>query len=90
MSSRVSAPGRQAFDNASIRRDFPILRRRVHDRPLVYLDNAATTQKPQVVLDRVTQYYTDENANVHRGVHWLSDQATNAFEEARATPSAAF
>ena len=73
------------MDNASIRRDFPILRRRVHGRPLVYLDNAATTQKPQVVIDRVTQYYTDENANVHRGVHWLSDRATNAFEEARAT-----
>ena len=87
MSSRSSAPGRRAaaLDNASIRRDFPILRQRVHGRPLVYLDNAATTQKPQVVIDRVTQYYAEENANVHRGVHWLSDRATNAFEEARAT-----
>jgi cysteine desulfurase/selenocysteine lyase len=86
MSNRLSAPrGRAAaLDSASIRRDFPILRQRVHGRPLVYLDNAATTQKPQVVIDRVTQYYTDENANVHRGVHWLSDRATNAFEEARA------
>ena len=86
MSSRLSAPGKRAaaLDSASIRRDFPILRQRVHGKPLVYLDNAATTQKPQVVIDRVTQYYTDENANVHRGVHWLSDRATSAFEEARA------
>jgi cysteine desulfurase/selenocysteine lyase len=86
MGSRLSVPdGRAAaLDDGSIRRDFPILRQSVHNRPLVYLDNAATTQKPQVVIDRVTQYYTDENANVHRGVHWLSDRATNAFEEARA------
>jgi cysteine desulfurase / selenocysteine lyase len=86
MGSRLSVPGRRAaaLDDGSIRRDFPILRQHVHGRPLVYLDNAATTQKPQVVIDRVTQYYTDENANVHRGVHWLSDRATNAFEEARA------
>ena len=86
MSSRLSGPGGRAaaLDNASIRRDFPILRQRVHGRPLVYLDNAATTQKPQVVIDRMTQYYTDENANVHRGVHWLSERATDAFEEARA------
>src|ERR1700738_1748669 len=86
MSSRVSVPGgrAEALDNASIRQDFPILRQRVHGRPLVYLDNAATTQKPQVVIDRVTQYYTEENANVHRGVHWLSVRATDALEEARA------
>jgi cysteine desulfurase/selenocysteine lyase len=86
MSSRLPVPdGRAApLDDASIRRDFPILQQRVHGRPLVYLDNAATTQKPQVVIDRVTQYYTEENANVHRGVHWLSDRATSAFEEARA------
>ena len=86
MGSRLSVPdGRAAaLDDGSIRGDFPILRQHVHNRPLVYLDNAATTQKPQVVIDRVTQYYTDENANVHRGVHWLSDRATNAFEEARA------
>jgi cysteine desulfurase/selenocysteine lyase len=86
MSHRLSAPGRgaAALDNTSIRRDFPILRQRVHGRPLVYLDNAATTHKPQVVIDRMTRYYTDENANVHRGVHWLSERATDAFEEARA------
>jgi cysteine desulfurase/selenocysteine lyase len=74
-----------ALDGAAIRRDFPLLRQRVFGKPLVYLDNAATTQKPQVVLDRLTQYYAEENANVHRGVHWLSERATNAFEEARAT-----
>jgi cysteine desulfurase/selenocysteine lyase len=86
VSNRLSAPGGRAaaLDNVSIRRDFPILQQRVHGRPLVYLDNAATTQKPQVVIDRMTQYYTDENANVHRGVHWLSERATDAFEEARA------
>ena len=72
-------------DAAAIRRDFPLLARRVHGKPLAYLDNAATTQKPQVVIDRVTQFYVEENANVHRGVHWLSERATGAFEEARAT-----
>ncbi len=87
MSSRSSLPaGRtEPLDGAAIRRDFPILQQRVHGKPLVYLDNAATTQKPQVVIDRLTQYYAEENANVHRGVHWLSDRATDAFEEARAT-----
>jgi cysteine desulfurase/selenocysteine lyase len=74
-----------ALDGAAIRRDFPLLRQRVYGKPLAYLDNAATTQKPQVVIDRLTQYYVEENANVHRGVHWLSERATNTFEEARAT-----
>jgi cysteine desulfurase / selenocysteine lyase len=73
-----------ALDAAAIRQDFPLLRRHVHGKPLAYLDNAATTQKPQVVLDRLTRYYVEENANVHRGLHWLSDRATSAFEEARA------
>ena len=72
------------FDAAAIRQDFPLLRRRVHGKPLVYLDSAATTQKPQVVIDRMTQYYAEENANVHRGVHWLSERATEAYEGARA------
>jgi cysteine desulfurase/selenocysteine lyase len=72
------------FDAAAIRQGFPLLRRRVHGKPLVYLDNAATTQKPQVVIDRMTQYYAEENANVHRGVHWLSERATEIYEEARA------
>jgi cysteine desulfurase/selenocysteine lyase len=69
--------------NASIRADFPILQRRVHGKPLVYLDNAATTQKPQVVIDRLSRYYEEENANIHRGVHALSVDATNAYDRAR-------
>ena len=74
-----------ALDPATIRPDFPILRQRVHGKPLVYLDNAATTQKPQSVLDRLVQYYAEENANVHRGVHTLSERATEAYERARET-----
>src|SRR3989442_381379 len=74
-----------ALDPATIRPDFPILRQRIHGRPLVYLDNAATTQKPQSVIDRLVQYYVEENANVHRGVHTLSERATEAYERARET-----
>jgi cysteine desulfurase / selenocysteine lyase len=82
MSSAVSA--RPALlDVTAIREEFPILRRRVHGRPLVYLDNAATTQKPQRVIDRLVRYYTAENANIHRGVHQLSIEATNAYDAAR-------
>jgi cysteine desulfurase/selenocysteine lyase len=66
-----------------VRADFPILARAVHGKPLVYLDNAATTQKPQAVLDALARYYTESNANVHRGVHQLSERATEAFEAAR-------
>ncbi len=66
------------------RDDFPVLRERVNGKPLVYLDNAATTQKPQVVIDAVSRYYTHDNANVHRGVHTLSQRATDAYEAARA------
>jgi len=71
------------FDVQRVRADFPILGRAVHGKPLVYLDNAATTQKPQAVLDALTRYYTEINANVHRGVHELSERATEAFEAAR-------
>jgi cysteine desulfurase/selenocysteine lyase len=71
------------FDVARIRADFPILKRTVRGKPLVYLDNAATTQKPQAVLDVLMSYYTDINANVHRGVHELSGLATDAYEGAR-------
>ena len=67
-----------------VRADFPILRTSAHGKPLVYLDNAATTQKPQVVLDALADYYAESNANVHRGVHYLSGRATDLFEEARA------
>jgi cysteine desulfurase/selenocysteine lyase len=73
------------LDVARIRRDFPILSRNVHGKRLVYLDNAATTQKPQAVIDRLVRYYTEENSNVHRGVHHLSEVATAAYESARTT-----
>ncbi len=72
-----------SFDVQRIRADFPILARTVRGKPLVYLDNAATTQKPQAVLDAITGYYTGLNANVHRGVHELSERATEAFDAAR-------
>jgi cysteine desulfurase/selenocysteine lyase len=82
MASVVSTH-RPALDVAAIRREFPILRQRIHGKPLVYLDNAATTQKPQIVLDALTRYYGEENANVHRGVHSLSGRATDSYEAAR-------
>lgn len=71
------------LDVARIREDFPILRQRIRGHPLVYLDNAATSQKPQVVIDAVTRFYTAENANIHRGVHYLSERASVAYDEAR-------
>lgn len=74
-----------AFDVAAIRQDFPILSQRVHGRPLVYLDNAATTQKPTAVLEAIQRYYTTDNANIHRGVHILSQRATDGYEQARHT-----
>jgi cysteine desulfurase/selenocysteine lyase len=72
-----------AFDVTAARRDFPILSLRVHGRPLVYLDNAATTQKPAAVLDAVRRYYETANSNVHRGVHYLSETATDLYEQSR-------
>ena len=72
------------FNVWRIREDFPILRQKVHGKPLVYLDNAATAQKPQVVIDTVNRYYSTENSNIHRGIHFLSEQATGAYEDARA------
>jgi cysteine desulfurase/selenocysteine lyase len=85
MAARRLAPERPpTFDVGRIRADFPALSQQVHDKPLVYLDNAATSQKPQVVIDAVTRYYAAENANVHRGIHYLSERATQAFEDARA------
>ena len=73
------------FDIQKIREDFPILSRMVYNKPLVYLDNAATTQKPLCVLDAIREEYLNVNANVHRGVHYLSQQATDLHEEARET-----
>ncbi len=74
---------RGAFDVERVRREFPILSRPVRGRPLVYLDSAATTQKPRAVIDAVTRYFEQENANVHRGVHFLSELATEAYEGSR-------
>ncbi len=71
------------FDINKIRQDFPILQQKIYGKPLVYLDNAATTQKPKVVIDTVSKYYYEENANIHRGVHYLSNKATESFENAR-------
>ncbi|GAL74056.1 cysteine desulfurase [Nonlabens ulvanivorans] len=71
------------LDIQKIRADFPILNREVNGRPLVYFDNAATSQKPQQVIDKIVEYYTLYNANIHRGVHALSQEATDLYEEAR-------
>ena len=73
------------YDIDTVRQDFPILAREVYGRPLVYLDNAATTQKPRAVVEAMVQEYYEVNANVHRGVHYLSQQATDLHEEARRT-----
>jgi cysteine desulfurase / selenocysteine lyase len=73
------------FDVNRIRADFPILARKIHGKPLVYLDNAATTQKPQPVIDAMIRYYTAENSNIHRGVHMLSELATENYEQSRVT-----
>jgi cysteine desulfurase / selenocysteine lyase len=73
------------YDLQKIRADFPILHQRVNDRPLVYLDNAATTQKPRLVIDAITRYYESGNANIHRGVHYLSQHATQEYEACRET-----
>jgi len=71
------------FDIKKVREDFPILKRKVNGKPLVYFDNAATSQKPQVMIDALVDYYSNYNANIHRGVHTLSQEATSAYEEAR-------
>ena len=73
------------YDVEAIRRDFPILSREVYGKPLVYLDNGASAQKPQAVIDRITKAYSSEYANVHRGLHFLSNAATDAYEAARET-----
>jgi cysteine desulfurase/selenocysteine lyase len=73
-----------SLDVRKVRDDFPILKQKVHGKPLVYLDNAATTQKPRAVLDALQRFYAADNANIHRGVHVLAERATRAYEEARA------
>jgi cysteine desulfurase/selenocysteine lyase len=90
MANTTSSPNgrdraeRAPLDVAAIRQDFPILHRRVHDKPLVYLDNAATSQKPRQVIQALVDYYEQTNANIHRGLHTLAEEATEAYEEARA------
>lgn len=74
---------KRKFDVEEVRKDFPILSRTVNGKPLVYLDNAATTQKPQAVIDALTHYYTYDNANIHRGLYFLSELATEQYESAR-------
>ena len=73
----------EAYDVQELRTQFPILQERVHGKPLVYLDNAATTQKPQSVLDALMHYYMHDNANIHRGVHTLAERATLGYEHSR-------
>ena len=80
---RSHEDARTKIDVHKVRTDFPILSRQVHGLPLVYLDNAATTQKPQTVIDSISHYYAFDNANIHRGVHLLSESATDAYEAAR-------
>ncbi|HZL78879.1 MAG TPA: aminotransferase class V-fold PLP-dependent enzyme, partial [Candidatus Limnocylindrales bacterium] len=72
-----------SLDWSALRKDFPILDQKVHGKPLVYFDNAATSQKPRAVIDALVHYYEHDNANVHRGIHELSNRATNSFEAAR-------
>jgi cysteine desulfurase/selenocysteine lyase len=80
---RTARKSTSAFDVRKIREDFPILRRKVNGKPLVYLDNAATAQKPRVVIDTLDRFYREDNSNVHRGVHFLSQLATEEYEKAR-------
>ncbi len=72
-----------AFDIKKIRNDFPILKQTIHGKPLIYFDNAATSQKPQIVIDTLKEYYEEYNSNIHRGVHFLSAKATDVYEFAR-------
>ena len=71
------------WDVEKIRKDFPVLSQTVNDRPLVYLDNSASSQVPQIVIDRGSKYLEEEHSNIHRGVHYLSQKATTAYEAAR-------
>ena len=84
MPTATLQPKQKAMDWSALRADFPVLDQEVHGRPLLYFDNAATTQKPRPVLEALRHYYEHDNANVHRGIHELSNRATAAFEAARA------
>src|SRR5881296_440642 len=80
----IPAPRKKPIDWESLRADFPILHQKIHGHPLIYFDNAATSQKPRLILDALRHYYERDNANVHRGIHELSNRATAAYEAARA------
>jgi cysteine desulfurase/selenocysteine lyase len=80
---KLSLPTAKTFDVENIRDDFPILKQKIGGKKLVYLDNAATSQKPKLVIDAMNRYYTEENSNIHRGVHYLSELATQSYEAAR-------
>ncbi len=83
MTIETETSTKRKFDIDEVRNDFPILKREINGKPLVYLDNAATSQKPQSVIDAIDHYYTFENANIHRGLHFLSELATESYERAR-------
>jgi cysteine desulfurase / selenocysteine lyase len=83
--SIAAKPASRIFDVERVRADFPILEQKIHGKPLVYLDNAATSQKPRAVIDAISRYYEGTNANIHRAVHHLSEQATEEYEAARQT-----
>jgi len=83
LSARERQGGERVFDAERVREDFPILRQKVHGKPLVYLDNAATSQKPVTVIEAEERFYREYNSNIHRGVHQLSERATKAYEDAR-------
>ena len=85
LSANPAADAAATYDVAAVRRDFPILSREVYGKPLVYLDNGASAQKPRAVIDAVTRGYSQEYANVHRGIHYLSNTATQRYEDARET-----
>ena len=80
----MNAAATRPYDVEAVRAQFPILTRQVHGKPLIYLDSTASSQKPHAVIDRLAAYYEHGNANVHRGVHTLSEEATAAFESSRA------
>lgn len=82
---QVSSSGSRPLDIAAIRKDFPILHQNVHGKPLVWFDNAATTQKPQAVIDALSNFYAHNNSNIHRAAHTLAARSTDAFEHARKT-----
>ena len=84
----IDTPPAAPYDVEAIRADFPILSERPYGKPLVYLDNAASAQKPRAVIDRMTHAYEHEYANVHRGLHYLANAATEAYEAARETRAA--